>query len=108
MATLIEQIEELRIRVNGLANNEHGLVRALGDALSRADQNLLREVRNLTVEHEVRRGAILQELQILASRMGTFPQPRGLENAQRDLSSDDGAGPAVGRGDWRRAAARIN
>ena len=76
MTTLIEQIEEMRIRMNELAAGEQDLVRALGDALSRADQKLLQDVRGVAEEHEARRGVILKELQGLAARMGALPRPR--------------------------------
>jgi len=112
MTTLIEQIEEMRQRMNELASSEQGLVRALGDALSRADQRLLQDVRSLAVEHEVRRGAILKELQGLAARMGSLPRPRGpfaaLEEAALDVSANEAPQqPALGGADWRKAAANI-
>jgi hypothetical protein len=74
MTTLIQQIEEMRIRMNDLATKEQGLVRALADALARADQTLLQDVRSVAADHEVRRGAILNELQSLAARMGALPR----------------------------------
>jgi hypothetical protein len=111
MTTLIEQIEEMRLRMNELASSEQGLVMALGDALSRADQRLLQDVRSLAVEHEVRRGAILKELQGLAARMGALPRPRGpfaaLEEAPLDMSDHGPKQAALGGGDWRQAAANI-
>jgi hypothetical protein len=114
MTTLIQQIEEMRVRMNELASSEHGLVRALGDALSRADQKLLQEVRNLTTEHEVRRGEILNELQNLASRMGALPRPRrpvvpALEEVPIDVAvaMQEPTQPALRGGDWRRATANI-
>ena len=91
MTTLTQQIEEMRLRIKEVAHDEHGLVRALGDALSRADQKLLHDVRHVTIEHEVRRGAILKELEVLASRIGMFLQPReplaAVEKALRHFSS---------------------
>ena len=106
MTTLIEQIEEMRIRMNQLAAAEQDLVRALGDALSHADQKLLQDVRGVAEEHEVRRGAILKELQGLAARMGALPRPRrpfaALEEVPVDLAAERAAaaaGPA-----WRRLA----
>lgn len=110
MTTLIEQIEEMRLRMNELASSEQGLVRALGDALSRADQRLLQDVRSLSVEHEVRRGAILKELQSLAARMGALPRRpfAALEEAPLDVSSREAPQqPALGGADWRKAAANI-
>ena len=75
MTSLIEQIEEMRSRMNALAAGEQGLVTALGEALARADQKLLQDVRSVAADHEVRRGAILNELQSLAARMGALPRP---------------------------------
>ena len=111
MTTLIEQIEEMRVRMNELAAGEQELVRALGDALSHADRKLLQDVRGVAEEHEVRRGAILKELQSLAARMGALPRPRrpfaALEEAAVDLPSDEPSQPALRGGDWRQAAANI-
>jgi hypothetical protein len=93
VTTLIEQIEEMRLRMNQLATEERGLVRSLGDALASADQLLLDEVRSVAAAHEARRGAILRELQTLAGRMcalhrpgdepATMP-PRDAEGISRD------------------------
>lgn len=114
MTTLLQQIEEMRVHVNDLANAEQGLVKALGDALNRADQKLLHDVRSVAVEHELRRGAILQELQSLAANIGLLPAPREsvavLESASREVqafpvSHDDQQ--AIRRGDWRQAANNI-
>jgi hypothetical protein len=110
MTTLIEQIEEMRIRMNQLAAGEQDLVRALGDALSHADQKLLQDVRGVAEEHEARRGAILKELQSLAARMGALPRRRpfaALEEAAVDLPAHDPPQPALRGGDWRQAAANI-
>jgi hypothetical protein len=109
--TLIEQIEEMRVRMNELAAGEQDLVRALGDALNRADQKLLHDVRSVAEEHEARRGVILKELQGLAARMGALPRPRrpfaALEEAAVDLPAQDPPQAALRGGDWRQAAANI-
>src|SRR5262245_505772 len=76
MTGLIQQIEEMRTRMNELAAGEQVLVKALGDALSRTDQKLLEDVRSAAADHEARRGVILKELQSLAARMGALPRPR--------------------------------
>ena len=76
MSTLIEQIDAMRIRMNELATEEHGLVRTLGEALAGVDQRLLEEVRNVAAAHDARRGAILGELKMLAGRMGALHGPR--------------------------------
>jgi hypothetical protein len=111
MTTLIEQIEQMRLRMNQLAGGEQDLIRALGEALSRADQKLLQDVRSVAQEHEARRGAILTELQSLAARIGALPRARGpvatLEEAPLDLAAQEPQQPAIGRGDWRQAAANI-
>ena len=103
MTTLIQQIEEMRIRMNDLATKEQGLVRALGDALARADQTLLQDVRSVAAEHEVRRGAILNELQMLAARMCALHKPRepfaAIEEAPPPLTRN----PDVGS-PWRQLA----
>ena len=67
MTGLIQQIEEMRTRMNELAAGEQELVRALGEALTRTDQKLLEDVRTAAADHEARRGAILTELQSLAA-----------------------------------------
>jgi hypothetical protein len=109
MTTLIQQIEEMRIRMNDLATNEQGLVRALGDALARADQALLQDVRSVAAEHEVRRGAILNELQMLAARMCVLHKPHepfaAIEEAP--LPSPETLTPVVRGANWRQAAANI-
>lgn len=114
MTTLLQQIEEMRVQVNELASGEQHLVNALGDALNRADHKLLHDVRNVTAEHEIRRGMILKELQTLAMSIGAFPEQKepiaALEEAPRNLSAfatshiED---QIVGRGDWRQAANNI-
>jgi hypothetical protein len=114
MTSLIEQIEEMRVRMNELASGEQDLVRALGEALSRADQKLLQDVRAVAQEHEQRRGVILKELQGLAQRMGALPRPRApfavLEEPVQELPAQEAAQPAhvFRRGDWREAAANIH
>jgi hypothetical protein len=112
MTTLIEQIEEMRRRMNELAAGEQDLVQALGEALSHADQKLLQDVRSVAEEHEARRGAILKELQSLAARMGALPRPRApfavLEEPTVDLTAREASQPSYRRGDWRQAAANIH
>src|SRR5689334_6121066 len=112
--SLVEQIEEMRVRMNQLARREQDLVSALGQALNRADQKLLQDVRNVTLEHELRREGILQELQSLAGRMGALPMPRApyasLENAPNaalDLPPYEPHQPAPRTGDWRQATANL-
>jgi hypothetical protein len=117
MTSLIEQIEEMRVRMNELAAGEQDLVRALGEALNRADQKLLQDVRAVASEHEQRRGVILKELQGLAQRMGALPRPRApfavLEEPVQELPAQEAPQPpppahVFRRGDWREAAANIH
>ena len=75
MSKMVQLVEELRERLNTIADGEQKLVASLREALNRFDQKLLQDVRSITAEHESRRGAILNELQGLASRMGAFPPP---------------------------------
>ena len=72
MTKMIQLIEEMDARLSQIADAENELVRALGHALSRVDQRLLQDVRKITTEHESRRGAILHELQGLATRIGFY------------------------------------
>ena len=65
--------EEMHAKLEDVCSKEQLLIRALGEALSEADRQLLDDVRSLTVEHETRRALILSELQGLAARIGAFP-----------------------------------
>ena len=121
MTKMIELVEEMRARLNQAAESEHALVRALGEALSRVDQKLLQDVRNMTVDHESRRGEILHELQTLATRIGTFPTQReqvpGVEfgnPTSKPIAAANGNQLPFNanqlpfnRGDWRQAANNI-
>ena len=49
----------------------------MSDELKRMDQETLRNVRNISAEHEARRAGILNELQALAASIGTFQPARG-------------------------------
>jgi hypothetical protein len=109
--TLVEQIEEMRIRMHALARREQDVVNSLGQALKRADEKLLQAVRNVALEHEFRREGILKELQALAARMGALPQPRApaasLENAPLNLPNYEASMPMSRTGGWRQAAAKL-
>ena len=132
MTKMIQLIEEMGVRLSQIADAENELVRALAQALSRVDQRLLQDVRKITTEHESRRGAILHELQGLATRIGAFPVARqptsSVEYAEpvpRPITAANsvpeanaiptangvaGANGHVGpfsRGDWRHAASNI-
>lgn len=71
---LNQQIEEMRTRLSENAQSEQALLGALSEALGQVDQQLLETVRQVTADHEARRGDILNELQVLASRLCVFPK----------------------------------
>ena len=109
--TLLEQIEEMRIQMHQQSRSEQDLVNALGLALKRADEKLLEAVRNVAIEHEVRREGIMNELHVLASRMGTLPisqEPPALrKDASLKLRSDLASRPNYRTGNWRQAMANL-
>ena len=55
------------------SKRELDLVRELADGIRRIDDQKLREVRNVALQHEVRCKAIFGELQKLASRLCALP-----------------------------------
>jgi hypothetical protein len=116
MSKMIQLVDEFRERLTTIADTEHKLVAQLREALNRYDQKLLQDVRNITAEHETRRGVILNELQSMAQRMGVFPvAARGPRAAVSDATPPEAraALPANGRlrpiegGAWREATDRL-
>ena len=114
MSKMIQLVDEMRTRLNEITEREQALVRALGEALTRVDHRLLQDVRSITTEHEARRGAILLELQSLASRIGAFPAAREpaaplnyAEPAPKHLAAANDRPSMFHRGDWRKAASNI-
>lgn len=115
MTKLLQHIEEMRERLSEVSGNELALVKALGEALNRFDEKLLQDVRRVTADHEARRGAILHELQALASSIGAFPAlpepaPPVLQELEHELSpyvATNGAETPYTGGDWRQAASNI-
>jgi hypothetical protein len=109
--TLVEQIEEMRIRMHEEARSEQHLVNALGLALKRADEKLLHAIRNVAAEHTSRREGIMKELHALAARMGTLPSPQGRNTEREDaplaLGGDEASLPISGTGDWRQVMANL-
>jgi hypothetical protein len=116
MSKMMELVEQMLARVNQITDAEQALVRALGDALSRVDRKVLQDVRNITTDHESRRGAILHELQTLASRIGAFPVPREevpeldyADPVARHVAETNSDYPPRARGgNWRQAANNID
>jgi hypothetical protein len=115
MKTLAQEIEAMLIRMKEMSEQEHSLVSALGDALNRADQRLMDEVRAVTVEHETRRALIFGELQTLACRVGMLPKPpvspySVLEDPHADMPAYEalnGSQRILGGADWREAVSNI-
>ena len=109
--TLVEQIEEMRIRMHEESRGEQHLVNALGLALKRADEKLLGAIRNVAVEHEARREGIMKELHVLAARVGTLPASQvpadSLEDAPLKLRSYEANQPINHKGGWRQAMANV-
>lgn len=115
MSKMIEYVEDMQARLSEVARTEQTLIRALGEALSRVDQELLADVRDLTLAHEARRVAILEELQNLAARIGAFPVsaspcPPVIEASGQALPANGHAvemPESTQPGDWRRAVSNI-
>jgi len=108
MSTLVQQIEQMRSRMEEIAKSDGRLVAALAEALKRADEKLLNDVVELAEEHEARRSSILEELQALACRLGAFPrqidQLPAEERAPRELEAHQAIPINLSvraRGDWR-------
>jgi len=110
MTKLLQHIEEMRVRLNEIASDEQVLVNALGDALNRLDQQLLRDVRTIASEHEIRREEILGELQGLAVGIGMFRPPLSAPQTSEELAPHrrpNGFQQRIAPGDWRQATSNI-
>ena len=122
MNKLHSEIEDMRRRLADNAQSEQALVKALRETLNQVDDNLLSEVRLVTAQHEARRTAILNELQLLAARLCTFPVARvepvaAIEDdVTREIehnghtnghANGHANGNAHAPGDWRIAARNI-
>lgn len=116
MVGMPDNIQELLSRLKDSSRNELELVRELGEAIRRVDDQLLSEVRNVTMLHALRREAIFGELQTLAARMCSLPagavlkEPLAVTNRTvlaEEVSTVEIAETSRG-GDWREATERIN
>lgn len=109
MTNMLNHVDDMRTRLTEVSNHEQTLLRALSDALTRVDQALLEDVRDIALAHEARRGLILTELHDLAARIGAFPTPRGPQEA---LTDNDATlpryAPPSHPGDWREAISNID
>lgn len=110
-------IQRMQQRLEAIAAREQLLIATLNDALIDADRKLLDKVRNVTIEHEARRSAILSELHGLADRIGAFPVADAPDTIEHEPAVTLDPEPAVTAsapessargGDWRTAARRIS
>lgn len=101
MRQLLQQLEEMHIRIAETATQEETLVKALSEALNQLDEQLLQDVQSIATEHEARRCAILGELQGLASSIGMFQLPR----PATAIEAEPMYVPIAG--DWREATSNI-
>ncbi len=96
-------VKELLQRLADNSRGELDLVQSLADAIRRADENVLREVRTVTLQHELRREEILSELHTLATRLCCLPGRAqapyangGLAGATRAALRNHSGGPVHG------------
>lgn len=111
MTALPENIETLLDKLTENSRNEMDLIRTLAEAVRRVDDQLLREVRSVAIAHEIRREAIVGELQTLANRLCALPA-RALDvSAKPSIVHEqtlEKGNDANGSGaDWRQAAQNI-
>ncbi|MFA5899444.1 MAG: hypothetical protein WC829_10070 [Hyphomicrobium sp.] len=106
MGKLQQQLEEMHIQIAETATREEALVKALGDALARLDEQLLADVQTIASDHESRRTAILGELQGLAAGIGMFQIPRAAVTARADVEPE-AVDYMPSAGDWREATSKI-
>jgi hypothetical protein len=120
MTRLHQNVEEMLVRLTEDSQGEMELIRALGDAIRRVDEQLLREVRNVTVQHEMRREAIVGELHTLATRLCALPARNAAKATitttidqqahtyEQEQEAIDATPNGNGGADWRQAAQNIN
>lgn len=123
MAALSKNVEEMLIRLAENARTEQDFVLTLSDAIRRVDEQLLRDVRNVALQHELRREAILGELQDLAVRLCALPsrspnqpvaaidqQQQHQQQHQQQINQTRAELDALNgqAGDWRQAAQNMH
>ena len=106
MTKLPQHIDEMGVLLAQTAKNEQSLVKALSDALSKVDQQLVQDIRKVAVQHQARRAEIYLELQALAHTIGVFPTAHEIPHVPP--ANDAEPQFAVAVGDWRQAALNIN
>ena len=116
MTGLPQNIDDLLNRLAENSRDELDLVRTLADAIRRVDERMLRELRGMTIQHELRRESILGELQTLAARLCCLPanpvatvtrqtieqHPISARTTEAETMHVNGNGA-----DWRKAAQNI-
>lgn len=116
MTGLPQNVDTLLTRLAENSQDELTLVRSLADAVRRVDERMLRELRSVTLQHELRRESILGELHTLAARLCNLPakplpsparqtieqRPNADEPAEFEPRYANGTGA-----DWRQAAKNI-
>ena len=117
MTGLHQNIEDILARLLEKSRGELDLVRTLADAIRRVDDHLLREVRSVTLQHEVRREAIFRRTSescnavMLAAGTQRIDNVDGCEIDQQTHTNGHAAIDAVqsnaGGADWRQAAQNI-
>ncbi|MFA5958406.1 hypothetical protein [Hyphomicrobium sp.] len=115
MTDLSKNVEEMLSRLADNARTEQDFVQTLSDALRRVDEQLLRDVRNVSLQHELRREAILGELQELATRLcalpvrGPAPHVETIDQHGHPSQAEIEPPHSMTAGaDWRQAAQNIN
>src|SRR5262245_44203093 len=111
MTGLPENLEQMLARLADNSKTELELVRALADAIRRVDEHMLREVRSVALQHEMRREAIFSELQDIASRLCALPARSVMTAIEQQPHQHQAAAdaPALSQGaDWRQAAQNIH
>ncbi len=117
MTGLPENIEQLLTELVEKSRHEMNIMLALADAIRRTDEQLLREVRNVTLHHEMRREEIKGELQTLATRLCSLPgrqlpdTTNGSLHRQHNAISDrnhHNGPPPLSRKNWPHPADEID
>lgn len=111
MKGLPDDVDALMLRLAENSRSELNLMRTLADAVRRADEQMLRDVRSLTAQHEIRREEIFGELQTLASRLCVIParaRVATIDQPEHQPSRVAIEQAPQGAGDWRRATQRID
>ena len=102
--------DEMWARLAEVDDTQRALIQALAEALRRADQKLLDDVRSVKMDHEARRVEILNELYNLASTIGAFPASQDPLPPLEDAGSGPRTYVAVEGTqeiDWRQAVSNL-